>query len=113
MAAARCPGGGAGVVQGRVHGMRNEWLCNGDRAVRHLGEFTRAGVIPQGASMISDQAGNSASARASGRAPADGTLVGARCGPTALRIALGVQMRRLREAGGITCEEAAAVIRAT
>ena len=72
-----------------------------------LAELTTAGETPQGASMISKQAGNSASARA----PADGVLVGARCGPTALRIALGVQMRRLREAGGITCEEAAAVIR--
>jgi transcriptional regulator with XRE-family HTH domain len=34
-------------------------------------------------------------------------------GPTALRIALGGQLRRLREAHGITCEAAGAVIRAS
>src|SRR6266705_7022612 len=63
----------------------------------------------QGASMIAEQAGSSTSARA----PAGGALVGARSGPTALRIALGAQLRRLREAGGITREEAAGAIRAT
>src|SRR5450631_1385133 len=59
--------------------------------------------------MISDQAGNSAPARA----PADGALVGVRSGPTALRIALGAQLRRLREASNITAAEAADAIRAT
>ena len=34
-------------------------------------------------------------------------------GPTALRIALGSQLRRLREAHGITCEAAGEVIRAS
>lgn len=55
--------------------------------------------------MISDRAANSPPARAA----ADG----ARNGPTALRIALGAQLRRLREARGITTEEAAEAIRAT
>lgn len=55
--------------------------------------------------MISDRAANSPPARAA----ADG----ARNGPTALRIALGAQLRRLREARGITSEEAAEAIRAT
>ena len=59
--------------------------------------------------MVSDQAGNSTSARA----PADGALVGARTGPTALRIALGAQLRRLREASNLTTGEAAEAIRAT
>jgi transcriptional regulator with XRE-family HTH domain len=59
--------------------------------------------------MISGQAGNSASARA----PADGALAGARSGPTALRIALGTQLRRLREASNLTTGEAAEAIRAT
>ena len=59
--------------------------------------------------MISDQAGNSAPARATaGAAPA-----GAHSGPTALRIALGAQLRRLREASGITPGEAAEAVRAT
>jgi transcriptional regulator with XRE-family HTH domain len=59
--------------------------------------------------MIANRAENGASARAS----ADEVLVGARCGPTALRIALGAQLRRLREASHITTEEAAEAIRAT
>jgi transcriptional regulator with XRE-family HTH domain len=59
--------------------------------------------------MISDQAGNSAPARAA----ADAALAGARSGPTALRIALGAQLRRLREASGITPGEAAEAVRAT
>lgn len=59
--------------------------------------------------MISDRAANSPPARAA----ADGALFGARNGPTALRIALGAQLRRLREARGITTEEAAEAIRAT
>jgi transcriptional regulator with XRE-family HTH domain len=59
--------------------------------------------------MISDQASNSASARS----PADVTLAGAGSGPTALRIALGAQLRRLREASSITPAQAGAAIRAT
>jgi transcriptional regulator with XRE-family HTH domain len=59
--------------------------------------------------MISDQAGNSAPARV----PADGALAGERSGPTALRIALGAQLRRLREASNLTTGEAAEAIRAT
>src|SRR5712691_3411501 len=74
-----------------------------------LGQFMVAGRDPQGASMIAEQAGNSTSARA----PADGALVGARTGPTALRIALGAQLRRLREARNLTTGEAAEAIRAT
>jgi transcriptional regulator with XRE-family HTH domain len=59
--------------------------------------------------MISDRARNSTPARA----PAGGALVGARCGPTALRIALGAQLRRLREASNLTTGQAAEAIRAT
>ena len=59
--------------------------------------------------MISEQPGG----RAHARTQADGTLVGARCGPTALRIALGVQLRRLREDSNITTAQAAGAIRAT
>jgi transcriptional regulator with XRE-family HTH domain len=44
---------------------------------------------------------------------ADEVPTGARYGPTALRIALGAQLRRLREVSGITTEEAAEAIRAT
>lgn len=59
--------------------------------------------------MISDQArGNP-----SGRLPAAGALAGGRCGPTAVRIALGSQLRRLREARDLTTAQAAEVIRAT
>jgi transcriptional regulator with XRE-family HTH domain len=43
--------------------------------------------------------------------PAQPDLVAS--GPTALRIALGSQLRRLREANGITCEAAGRVIRAS
>ena len=50
---------------------------------------------------------------ASDRVPADGALAGGRCGPTALRIALGTHLRRLREARNITAAEAIAAIRAT
>jgi transcriptional regulator with XRE-family HTH domain len=59
--------------------------------------------------MNSDQARNTVSPYASaGRA-----LASSDRGPTALRIALGVQLRRLREASGITSVEAAEAIRAT
>ena len=59
--------------------------------------------------MISDQAWDGASARW----PASGALAGARCGPTAPRIALGAQLRRLREAGHLTTGQAAEAIRAS
>jgi transcriptional regulator with XRE-family HTH domain len=59
--------------------------------------------------MNSDHARNGAS----GRVPADGALVGGRSGPTALRIALGTHLRRLREARNLTTAEAAEAIRAT
>jgi transcriptional regulator with XRE-family HTH domain len=56
---------------------------------------------------------NQPRSRPQARTQADGTLVGARCGPTALRIALGVQLRRLRENSNITTAQAAEAIRAT
>jgi len=59
--------------------------------------------------MIAERAG----AGALTRGPAGRALAGPRCGPTALRIALGAQLRRLREAAGISREEAAGAIRAT
>lgn len=43
----------------------------------------------------------------------EGIVAGARVGPTALRIALGAELRRLREASKITPGEAADAIRAT
>jgi len=57
----------------------------------------------------SDQARDPAWARAW----ADGTLAGPYRGSAALRIALGTQLRRLREASGVTSVEAAEAIRAT
>jgi transcriptional regulator with XRE-family HTH domain len=63
--------------------------------------------------MISDQAGNGESARADTGAPAVGAPLSARSGPTVLRIALGVQLRRLREASNLTTGQAAEAIRAT
>ncbi len=59
--------------------------------------------------MIADPARNGAS----DRAPSGGALVSPRHGPTALRIALGTQLRRLRETSGLTTTEAAEAIRAT
>jgi transcriptional regulator with XRE-family HTH domain len=59
--------------------------------------------------MISGKAGKSTR----GRPAASGAPVGAPSGPMALRIALGAQLRRLREASGVTTEEAAETIRAT
>jgi transcriptional regulator with XRE-family HTH domain len=47
------------------------------------------------------------------REPAGGVLIGAHSGPTVLRIALGAQLRRYREASGLTTVEAAEAIRAT
>src|SRR6266568_6622665 len=63
----------------------------------------------QGASMISSQSGK-------GGAPSPApnlALPDARSGPTALRMALGAQLRRLREAGDLTTGDAAEAIRAT
>jgi transcriptional regulator with XRE-family HTH domain len=45
--------------------------------------------------------------------PADGLPGSADAGPTVLRIALGTQLRRLREASGLTTAQAANAIRAT
>jgi transcriptional regulator with XRE-family HTH domain len=59
--------------------------------------------------MILDQAQDSASARL----PVGGALTGAYCGPTAPRIALGAQLRRLREAANCTTGQAADTIRAS
>jgi transcriptional regulator with XRE-family HTH domain len=59
--------------------------------------------------MISDQVSNSPSAHPS----ADVTFASADCGSTALRIALGAQLRRLREASRITPAQAGEAIRAT
>jgi transcriptional regulator with XRE-family HTH domain len=74
--------------------------------------------------MTSDQARRFTSAHApserassrqasSGRVPSERALVAARSGPTALRIALGSQLRRLRENSNITVAQAAEQIRAT
>jgi transcriptional regulator with XRE-family HTH domain len=59
--------------------------------------------------MVSGDAGGGVPARSY----AGGTLAGARSGPTVLRIALGAQLRRLREANNLTTEQAAEAIRAT
>src|SRR5271170_6916925 len=48
-----------------------------------------------------------------GSGPAGGFLASSDAGPTVLRIALGTQLRRLREASGLTTAQAAYVIRAT
>jgi len=58
--------------------------------------------------MISSQSGNG---EAASPAP-DLALPGARSGPTALRMALGAQLRRLREASDLTTGDAAEAIRA-
>jgi transcriptional regulator with XRE-family HTH domain len=60
--------------------------------------------------MIADRARNGGEPA---RAPASRVLAGARTGPTVLRIALGTQLRRLREASNLTTEQAAEAIRAT
>ncbi len=59
--------------------------------------------------MNSDQAPKSAAAPA----PPSEALARAWSGPTALRIALGAQLRRLRESSQLTTQEAAEAIRAT
>src|SRR5215831_16127513 len=58
--------------------------------------------------MISNQAGNGEPGRAT-----PFRLPDARSGPTVLRLALGAQLRRLREASNLTTGEAAEAIRAT
>ncbi len=63
--------------------------------------------------MVAGQARNGASTRAYTPEAAERALAGARWGPTAVRIALGAQLRRLRETTNITREEAAEAIRAT
>jgi len=63
--------------------------------------------------MAADQARNGALVRAYTPAAADRALADAWSGPTAVRIALGAQLRRLRETSNITREEAAEAIRAT
>jgi transcriptional regulator with XRE-family HTH domain len=63
----------------------------------------------RGATMNSDLARDTGAARAF----AVGALSGPNQGPTALRIALGMQLRRLREASQVTSLEAAEAIRAT
>src|SRR5215472_744866 len=59
--------------------------------------------------VISDQASKSASARS----PTNVAFASAGGGPTALRIALGAHLRRLREASRITPAQASEAIRAT
>jgi transcriptional regulator with XRE-family HTH domain len=64
--------------------------------------------------MNSDQARHIRPGRAPAqRVPAERALVAARNGPTALRIALGAQLRRLREDSHVTVVDAAEAIRAT
>jgi len=63
--------------------------------------------------MISDRAADSESARTPSGLPAEEAFAWARNGPTVLRIALGAQLRRLREASDTTTGQAAEAIRAT
>jgi transcriptional regulator with XRE-family HTH domain len=63
--------------------------------------------------MTSDQAANGESVRAPDGLAAGAVLAEARSGPTVLRIALGAQLRRLREASSLTSGQAAEAIRAT
>lgn len=63
--------------------------------------------------MISDREERGEPVHAFTRAFSSGTLVGAPSGPTVPRIALGTQLRRLREASNITTAQAAEAIRAT
>jgi transcriptional regulator with XRE-family HTH domain len=62
--------------------------------------------------MTSHQAGEGRYARASVGVPAAKAIAAAHSGPTVPRIALGAQLRRLREARNITAAEAADAIRA-
>ena len=63
--------------------------------------------------MISGQDWQGEPARAFTGTLSVGTLTSARSGPTVLRIALGTQLRRLREASNLTTAQAAEAIRAT
>jgi transcriptional regulator with XRE-family HTH domain len=63
--------------------------------------------------MIGNQARPGDHARDQVRVSAGEPFIGARSGPTVLRIALGAQLRRLREASGLTPGQAAEAIRAT
>jgi transcriptional regulator with XRE-family HTH domain len=63
--------------------------------------------------MTSDQAANGESVRAPDGLAVGAVLAEARSGPTVLRIALGAQLRRLREASSLTSGQAAEAIRAT
>jgi transcriptional regulator with XRE-family HTH domain len=63
--------------------------------------------------MISDREERGAPATAFNRTLSVGTLGSALSGPTVLRIALGAQLRQLREASNITAGQAAEAIRAT
>jgi transcriptional regulator with XRE-family HTH domain len=63
--------------------------------------------------MISDHAGKGSSARPHSHNHVGGTPPETRSGPTVLRIALGAQLRRLREASNLTTGQAAEAIRAT
>jgi transcriptional regulator with XRE-family HTH domain len=63
--------------------------------------------------MFSDQEGQGEFARAFTGTLSVGTLTSARSGPTVLRIALGSQLRRLREASNLTTAQAAEAIRGT
>jgi transcriptional regulator with XRE-family HTH domain len=63
--------------------------------------------------MIGNQARPGDPAHDRIRVSAGEPLIGARSGPTVLRIALGAQLRRLREASGLSPAQAAEAIRAT
>jgi transcriptional regulator with XRE-family HTH domain len=63
--------------------------------------------------MISDREERGEPVHAFTRAFSSGTLAGAPSGPTVPRIALGTQLRRLREASNLTTAQAAETIRAT
>ena len=56
---------------------------------------------------------NGAQRGSEGSPESEPSLIGARTGPTALRMALGAQLRRLREAREVTTGQAADAIRAT
>jgi len=62
--------------------------------------------------MIPDQTRRDGFTRDQVNMPGGRSLFGAGSGPTVQRIALGAQLRRLREARGLTTEKAASVIRA-
>ena len=76
----------------------------------HFGESTRSGCTPDG---VMDDLKSGTAERVSADEPADRAVVHAGYQPTALRIALGAQLRRLREASQITTDEAGQAIRAT